>query len=127
MSRTIELPADWEAELQEAARRQGKDVMTVLRDGVRQQLRQDILPETDSKLFEIINAPLAPEARQRRDALLAAQAERALSEEERETLAEVVDAVEIANARRWQAIAELAQRRGRRLAEVARELGIPLP
>lgn len=127
MGLTIELPADWEAELQAAARRQGKDVMEVLRDGIRQQLRTDVLPDAESKLFEIINASLAPEARQRREALIAVQTERALTDEELEALAEAVDAVELANAERWRAIGELAERRGRPLAEVARELGIPLP
>jgi AraC-like DNA-binding protein len=96
-------------------------------DSVYQKLRSDILPEREARLLEIINAPLAPEARQQRDALLELQKERELTETERETLTELIDAVELANATRWQSLADLAEQRGMSLSEIARELEIVLP
>jgi len=127
MTLTIELPAELEAELQKAAHRQGKDIMQVLQDSIRQNLRHDILPQTESELLLTINSPLAPEARQRRDSLIALQQERSLTDAEREALIASVDALVMANAQRWQAIAELAERRGQSLAQIADQLEIPLP
>ena len=89
-------------------------------------MRPDVLPEAEASLLQTINAPLAPEARVKRDALLAEQAHRQLTEEEQDRLADLVDAVEMANAQRWQALATLAHLRGLSLAEIARDLEIPL-
>jgi hypothetical protein len=127
MTITLDLPPDLEGRLQQVARAQGKDVATLLLDSVRQHLRRDVLPEADASLLQVINAPIAPEARRQRDALLALQQQRELTETEQETLTHLVDAVEVANAKRWEALAELAERRGLSLAEIARELEIPLP
>jgi hypothetical protein len=127
MTITLDLPPDLEGRLQQAARTQGKDVAALLLDSVRQHLRRDVLPEADAILLQIINAPIAPEARRQRDALLALQKQRALTDAECETLTHLVDTVELANAKRWEALAELAERRGLTLAEIARELEIPLP
>jgi hypothetical protein len=77
--------------------------------------------------LQIINAPLAPEARFKRDALLAEQAQRQLTEAEQDHLTDWIDAVEMANAQRWQALAALAQLRGLSLAEITRDLEISLP
>ncbi len=49
-----------------------------------------------------------------------------LTEEEQASLADLIDAVEMANAQRWQALAALAGLRGLSLAEIARDLEIPL-
>lgn len=105
----------------------GKNIADVLLDSVRQHLRHDVLPETDASLLQIINAPIVPEARQQRDALLALQQQRELTDVERAMLTDLIDTVEIANAKRWEAMAELAERRGISLAEIAQELEIPLP
>ena len=127
MGLTIELPPDWEANLQRAARRHGKDVQQVVGDGVEQRFRQNVLPESESRLLKIINAHLAPESWRKRDALLALQAQRPLAAPESNALMEATDSVETANALRWQVIAELANRRGRSVAEIAGEFEIPLP
>lgn len=124
MTITIDLPTDWEGQLKKAARRQGKDVAVFLTDGIREQLRHDILPESEAALLETINAPLAPEARRLRDSLLVQQKERELTLAEQSLLFQTIDAVEMANARRWKAIAELAGRRGLSLYETMAELGI---
>lgn len=108
MTITLDLPAEMEGQLQLAARLRGKDISTFLLDSVRHQLRSDVLPESESALLEIINAPIAPEARSKRDTLLAIQSQRELTEEERNQLSNLIDEVELANANRWQCIADLA-------------------
>ena len=110
MNITLNVSPDLEGQLQQAALTLGIDVTTYLLESARLRLRPDILPEEEASLLQTINAPLAPEVRSKRDALLAEQAERPLTEEERENLAALVDAVEIANARRWQVLAALTQR-----------------
>ena len=112
MAITLDLPPELEGQLRQAALSQGKDISTFLLDNVRQGLRRDVLPAPEAALLQAINAPLAPQERRQRDALLAQQGQRELTTEEQDKLAELIDAVEVANAARWQSIAELAQRRG---------------
>ena len=126
MNITLDVSPELEGQLQQAARAQGMDVTTYLLESARLRLRPDVLPETEASLLLTINAPLAPEARVKRDALLAEQGQRDLTEEEQTTLADLIDAVEMANAERWQALAALARLRGLSLAEITRDLEIPL-
>lgn len=127
MTITLDLSPDMEEQAQKAAKAQGKDLAGFLIDSLRQRLRHDVLPEAESSLLLEINAPLAPEARRQRDGLLALQTQRDLTPAEQDSLANLIDAVELASAKRWQRIAELAERRGLSLAEITRELQIPLP
>ena len=127
MTITLDVPVDLEGRLQNAARTQGTDVATFLLESARQRLRPDVLPEAEAELLQIINAPVAPEARSRRDALLAQQAQGELTEDEQATLADLIDAVEMANATRWQALAALARLRGLSLTEIARDLEFRFP
>ncbi len=110
MTVTLNVSPDLEGQLQQAAQSQGIDVTTYLLDSARLCLRPDVLPQVEASLLQAINAPLAPEARTERDALLREQAQRQLTEEEQAALAELIDAVEAANAQRWQALAALTQR-----------------
>ena len=126
MNITLDVTPEMEGQLQQAARTQGTDVTTYLLESARLRLRPDVLPEAEASLLQTINAPLAPASRFKRDALLAEQAHRQLTEEEQDNLADLVDAVEMANAQRWQALAALAGLRGLSLAEIARDLEIPL-
>ena len=75
----------------------------------RLRLRPGVFPEAEASGLQTINPPLASEFRVKRDAWLREQAQRQLSEEEQATLAELIDAVEMANAQRWQALAALTQ------------------
>lgn len=127
MNITLDVSPELEGQLRQAARAQGTDVMTYLLESARLRLRPDVLPEAEASLFLTINAPIASEARVRRDALLAEQAQRQLTEEEQNNLTDFIDAVEMANAQRWQALAALARLRGLSLAEITRDLEIPLP
>ena len=109
MTITLNLPPEMDGQVQQAARTQGKEVAAFLLDSIRQRLRHDVLPETDAHLLQVINAPIAPQERQERDALLALQKQRELADAERETLTRLMDAVELANAKRWQCLAGLAE------------------
>jgi uncharacterized protein (DUF1778 family) len=127
MNITLDVSPELEGQLQQAARVQGTDVTTYLLDSARLRLRPDVLPETEASLLQTINAPLAPESRFKRDALLTEQAQRQLTQEEQDNLTDLIDAVEMANAQRWQALAALARLRGLSLAEITHNLEIPLP
>ena len=126
MTITVKVPTDLEPRLREAARTQGKDVGAYLLDNARRQLRPDVLPELEATLLQAINAPVAPEARMRRDTLIALQANRDLTDVERSEMLWAASDVKIANAERWQAIADLATRRGLTLAQIAADLEIPM-
>ena len=127
MTITLELTPDMERHLQKAAQTQGMDIAAFLLESAREKLRPDVLSETEARLLQSINAPIDPVTRKQRDALLNLQTQRELTVTERETLTKLIDAVELANAARWQSLAELAAQRGLSLAEIARELEIPLP
>ena len=79
MNITLDVSPELEGQLQQAARSQGIDVTTYLLDSARLRLRPDVLPQAEASLLQAINAPLAPEARTGRDALLKEQAQRQLS------------------------------------------------
>lgn len=106
MNITLDVSSELEGQLQKAAQTQGTDVTTYLLDSARLRLRPDVLPQAEASLLQTINAPLAPEARTERDALLREQEQRELTDVEQDSLFELIDAVEIANAERWQAIAD---------------------
>lgn len=126
MTIMLELTPDQERSIQRAARTQGKDVAAFLIESAEQKLRPDVLPENEARLLKVINAPIVPEARKQRDALIHQQRQRELTDTERDTLTHLIDTVEIANAARWQSLANLAELRGLSLAEIAQQLEIPL-
>ena len=126
MNITLDVSPELEGQLQQAAQSQGIDVTTYLLDSARLRLRPDVLPEAEASLLQTINAPLAPEARTERNALLKEEAQRQLTEEEQAALVNSIDAVEVANAQRWQALVALACLRKLSLAEIARDLEITL-
>ncbi|MBC8141039.1 MAG: hypothetical protein H7Y38_06315 [Armatimonadetes bacterium] len=49
-----------------------------------------------------------------------------MTDAEWEKLSDAIDTVEMANADQWQAVADVADQRGLTLAEITRELEIPL-
>jgi len=126
MNITLDVSPELEGQLQQAAQSQGVDVTTYLLDSARLRLRPDVLPQAEASLLQAINAPLAPEARTERNALLKEEAQRQLTEEEQAALVNSIDAVEVANAQRWQALVALARLRKLSLAEIARDLEITL-
>jgi len=97
---------------------------SVLKNGVRGKYLAQYQSGSNAEvsLSQTIDAFLAPEARSKRDALLVEQAQRELTEEQQASLADLIDAVEMANAERWQAIASLARLRGVSVTEIVRDL-----
>ena len=126
MTIELELTAEMESRLYQVAKMQGKAVDLVLLEGVRQHLRRDVLSESETRLLHAINMPLPQKERQQRDYLIAQAKQRELDEVEQSTLAELIDGIELVNAARWQSLADLADLRGLSLAEIAKELEIPL-
>lgn len=124
---TLEIPPEMELQLQQAAKTQGKGVETFVLESVRRHLRRDWLSESETKLLGRINAPIAPEARLQRDALIETSHQRELTEMEQSRLAQLIDDIEQANALRWKCLADLAERRGVTLLEIAKDLEILLP
>lgn len=124
MTVTLDIRSEEADLLTRAAKVQGKDLEAYLSDGVRMLLKNDVLSESETRLLEVINKPLDTAARRKRDLLLARGEERALTPSERRQLQELVDAIEMANAERWRAIAALAELRGTTLTELARSLQI---
>lgn len=127
MTITLNLPSDLASQLQAAALREGMDIASLLLDSARQRVRRDVLPERDEELLEIIAAPVAVDSRAQRDRLIQLQETRPLSDSEMNELETLIDAVEMANARRWRCVAELAVRRGQTIDAMAHDLEIPLP
>ena len=126
MTIMLDLPTELEDHLQSVARVQGKDFNTFLIEGLRQQLRTDILPSSETMLLEAINAPIAPDAKHRRDELLRIRTVQELNDKEENELSQLIDEVELANAHKWRSISMLADLRGKSLRELASELQIPL-
>jgi len=126
MTITLEVPPELAAGFERAARLQGRDVPTFILESARRYLRPDVLSESESRLFETINKPVPADTRRELDALIATQDERALSDDERQRLVELIDIVEMINAERWRCIGELAQLRGLSLTEMAAKLEIPI-
>jgi hypothetical protein len=126
MTVTVEIPPELAEDIEAIARVHGKPVAQFLLDSARLHLRPDVLSREETRLFDIINASLAPEARAERAQLLLEEEQRDLTPAEYDRLIELTDEVEIAGAKRWQAIGELATLRGLSLDEMARQLEIPL-
>jgi hypothetical protein len=125
MNVTLDIPTDIFDRLQLAARAQGKDVETYLVDDVRRQFRSDVLSDVETSLLATINRPIDVGLLRKRNRLLSLKEKRELTEEEEVQLRANIDAVEMANAARWQALASLAKLRGMTLTELARDLQIP--
>ena len=112
MTITVTLPPEWETPAQVAAQVQGKDMAAFLLDSVLLRLRPDILAPAEATLLGEINTAPDPAVREERDTLLAMQAARPLTPDEADRLRDLIDAVEMAHARRWQCLAALARLRG---------------
>ena len=73
MNITFNVSPELGGQQQQAAQRQSTYVTTYLPESARLRLRPDVLPEAEAVLLQTVNAPLAPEARLRRDVLSAEQ------------------------------------------------------
>ncbi len=112
MTITLDLPAEWEAPLQAAARLQGKDVTAFVTDGIRQQLRSDVLPESEAELLLRLQTLFPPEQTREFRALRERSDAGTLTEADRERFLVLIEERELQNAKRLRIIGKLAQLRG---------------
>ena len=130
MALTIELHPELEARLREEAARAGQDPDSLVRDALEQWLRlaqsarADALPRKETELLLAINQGLAPELWQRYHELIAKRRAETLTPDERTHLIELSDRIEEANARRMEALIELARLRQTSLEALMDQLGI---
>lgn len=125
MTLTVEVNSDLAEVLRKAARAAGTDVPTFLLDSARQRLVSPVDAPSEADLLEQVSTPFPTKIRERRQALLNQRDAGSLNEvgtSELFALQEQLDALQLA---RWQAIGELAKRRGKTLQEMADTLGIP--
>ena len=139
---TVELPQELEARLRREAARQGIDPNAFVARALEQHLRgaeqsggngagSDVgasvahLPAREAELLQQINTGLPPDVWAEYRRLLARRADGTLTPAEQQSLVELSDRIEEANASRLALAAELARLRGDTLDTIVRELGLP--
>ena len=136
MTLTIELQPELEAWLREEAARAGQDPGTFVRNALEERLRQapsrarglpPHLPRKEAELLLAINQGLAPELWQRYHELIAKRRAETLTPDEQTHLIELSDRIEEANARRMEALVDLAFLRQTSLEALMDQLGIKSP
>lgn len=132
MTITLEISPELEQALRATAERAGLAPERYVLDLLRERLIPTNggptgLPAAEAALLERINDPL-PEATWARYAALKEKRDKAtLTDAEHAELIALVNQVEIWNARRLEAVAELAKLRGVRFPDLVKELGLGAP
>lgn len=132
MSIIIDLPAEFESELREQAKKVNLDPDTYIFEALQEHLRRrqhqpPHLSEAESELLQQINIGLSQEEWRRYHELVARRRAEKLDKYEQQELIGLSDRIEKANARRMQALVDLAQLRQTSLQAVMKELGIKQP
>ncbi len=135
MAVTIELAPEFEAQLREEAARAGLDADTFIRKTLEERVLQGRpssqgrppLSPREMSLLQGINQGLPAETWQRYHTLVAQRRAETLTSVEQTELIGLSDQIEVANARRMAALAELARLRQTSLEEVMAQLGIKNP
>ncbi len=132
MTINLDLPADFEAALREAAQQANLEpdvyILQTLREHLQHvQQQPPHLPKAEADLLQQINLGLSAETWQRYHALVAKRRAKTLTDEEQQALIALSDHLEAANARRMAALVELARLRQTSLAQVMKDLGIQPP
>jgi hypothetical protein len=132
MTIPVELPAEFESTLREEARKADLDpgayVVRALCEHLRK--RQKLppsVPRPEAELLEKVNLGFSQEEWQRYHALIGKRWAETLTEEDQRELIGLSDRLEKANARRMEALAELASRRGVSFETLMKDLGIESP
>lgn len=132
MAMIIDIDPEVEVKIRSLAARQGMSPESYLSDLVETNVRKHepderIIPADEKKLLQQINVGLSQvqweryhDLRQKRDA-------RNLTAEEYQELLQIINGIEILNARRIEALDELAQLRRKPIRTVMAELGITPP
>jgi len=132
MTIPVELPAEFESTLREEAKKADLDPGAYVVKALCEHLRktQELpprLPRGEAALLEKINLGFSQEEWQRYHTLIEKRWAETLTEEEQRELIGFTDRLEKANARRMEALVELAGRRGVSLETLMKDLGIEPP
>lgn len=129
---TLEIPPELEQQLREAAAKQGLDpdryIVNALTDRLRPPASSLLhLSRTEAELLQQINLGLPQSTWDTYHELIAKRCAETLTGEEQQTLIEISDQLEQANARRIQYLIELASLRNISLETLMQQLGIEPP
>jgi hypothetical protein len=132
MNITVDIGADLELRLVQAAAQQGVEpgqfIVNAMRDSLeRQTSSATCLDADESRLLEEINRGLSPADWSRYYALVAKRQADALTDQEFEELTSLSNHIEELNSHRMKHAAELARRRGTTLSDLLDQLGIVAP
>src|SRR5437868_11030652 len=130
MTLSIELPADLETALREAAAREGVPPETFVVKTLRESVHlasAPCLPERDSDLLRRIGEGLPSETWRRYHELQARRRAETLTPVEQEALIALSDEIETWNARRLDLVLQLSRLRGVPLPALMNELGLTSP
>lgn len=128
MTLTLNLAPELERELRRAADEAGLPpdayILHILRQNLRPLQNPERLPRREAELLEEINRSLSAVEWDRYHALQAKRGGEALTAEEQVELVGLTDEIESANARRMEALAELARLRRVSLRALMAQLGL---
>lgn len=132
MAMTIDIAPEVELKIRSLAARQGMSPESYLSDLVETNVRkyepgERITPANEKRILQQINVGLSQVQWERYHDLLQKRDSRNLSAEEYQELLQITNSIEILNARRIEALAELAQLRQKPIRTVMAELGITPP
>ncbi len=127
MTLTLDIATELEHQILQEAGRKGRDAKSFVLGLLRESLASMASSgnaRSESDLLEEINQGFPEEIWRRYRELVAKRQDETLSAEEHTELIAMIDRVEIANARRIECLAELANRRQVPLRELMAEMGI---
>ncbi len=132
MAMIIDVAPEVELKIRSLAALQGMSPESYLSDLVETNVRKGrpnerTMPANEKILLQQINVGLSQVQWERYHALLSKRDARNLTEEEHQELLQIINSIEILNARRIEALAELAQLRRKPIRTVMAELGITPP
>lgn len=127
MTLTLDIASELEHQILQEAGRKGLDaksfVLHLLREAMASKV-SSVAAQRESELLKEINRGFPPEVWKRYRELVAKREDETLSVEEHAELIALIDQVELANARRIECLAELANLRQVPLRELMTKMGI---
>jgi len=130
MTITLELPAEFEAQLRQEADRADLDTKGYILETLRERLRLSRVPhlsKTESDLLQEINQGMPETDWQRYNELIAKRQAETITAHELDELIGISEEREEANARRMENLVALARLRRQSLDTVMKDLGIQAP
>ena len=130
MTLVIELPAEKEAQLQQAAVAEGVDISTFVRDALEERLRQRVAvrPPSEAQLLAQISEGFPDSFWSRYRTLIARRRAETLTPKEQQELIALSERLEARSVERLVSLTELARRRDVSVRTLMDELGLhPMP